>query len=201
MAITHTISGFNVDLFNPKPEMISIRDIAHGLAMQCRCGGQVQTFYSVAQHNMHVMSLLPYEAKPYGLLLRSWAAYTGDMTPALVAILEKGGALKADHPAYKVVKGLDRAIHERFGLKYPVPPTIVGKLQAADDTATATEQRDLYLHDPIPLSRALPDRRTLKPKTWVAAFTDYLLAYSGCIQSSPAMSRAEHMFLNQRRGA
>ena len=195
-----TISGLSVDLFNPKPEMISIRDIAHGLAMQCRYGGQVQTFYSVAQHNMHVMSLLPYEAKPYGLLIRAWAAYTGDMTPALVAVLEKSGALKSDHPAFKVVKGLDRQIHERFGLKYPVPATISGKLRAADDIATATEQRDLYVHDPIPLSRATPDRRTLKPKTWTAAFTDFLLAYSDSVQTSPAMARAEHMFLTQRRG-
>lgn len=188
--IAKTISGQVIDLFNPAPAAISIQDIAHGLAMQCRYGGQVQTFYSVAQHNLHVMSLLPLDAKPYALLYRAWAAYTGDITPGLVAVLEKSGALTPDHTVYKVVNRLDQAIHRRFGLSYPPPPIIAAKVQAADDVATETEQRDLYAHDRPAMSRARPDRRTLKPMPWVKAYSEFLMGYSECVNYTPAMARA-----------
>lgn len=44
---------------SPKPEAISIIDIAHGLSLQCRYGGQISEFYSVAQHSV----LLTYYAE------------------------------------------------------------------------------------------------------------------------------------------
>ena len=35
---------------DPDPSAVSIIDIAHGLSLQCRYGGQITSFYSVAQH-------------------------------------------------------------------------------------------------------------------------------------------------------
>jgi hypothetical protein len=37
---------------NPRQEDISIIDIAHGLSLQCRYGGQITDFYSVAEHSV-----------------------------------------------------------------------------------------------------------------------------------------------------
>ena len=36
----------------PDPASISIIDIAHGLSLQCRYGGQISDFYSVAEHSV-----------------------------------------------------------------------------------------------------------------------------------------------------
>ena len=35
---------------DPIPEEVHLEDIAHALSMQCRWGGHVRQFYSVAQH-------------------------------------------------------------------------------------------------------------------------------------------------------
>ena len=53
-----TYSGSLVDICDPKPESISIEDIARGLSMQCRFNGQVSQFYSVAQHSIMVARLV-----------------------------------------------------------------------------------------------------------------------------------------------
>lgn len=37
---------------NPRQQDISIIDIAHGLSLQCRYGGQITDFYSVAEHSV-----------------------------------------------------------------------------------------------------------------------------------------------------
>lgn len=45
-----TQSGGRFDIFDPKPEAVSIEDIAHALAMNCRYNGHTDRFYSVAEH-------------------------------------------------------------------------------------------------------------------------------------------------------
>lgn len=53
-----TFSGIKFDFVNPKPEMINIRDIAHGLSNICRFNGQCKKFYSVAQHSVFCVKIL-----------------------------------------------------------------------------------------------------------------------------------------------
>src|SRR5438045_614950 len=52
-------SGDFVDLADPRPEMIHLRDIAHHLAMTVRYAGGIARFYSVAEHSALVHDLIP----------------------------------------------------------------------------------------------------------------------------------------------
>lgn len=49
-----TSSGKKFHFANPKPEMVALEDIAHGLAQTCRFGGQGNGFYSVGNHCISV---------------------------------------------------------------------------------------------------------------------------------------------------
>src|SRR5687767_8990512 len=46
-------SGAIVNVFDPDPATITIEDIAHALSMDCRFGGHLKKFYSVAEHSIH----------------------------------------------------------------------------------------------------------------------------------------------------
>lgn len=59
MIAFRTVSNKRIDLNDPQPGLISIGDIACGLARICRYGGQMREFYSVAQHALLVAALLP----------------------------------------------------------------------------------------------------------------------------------------------
>lgn len=79
----NTASGIKVNLHYPKPEMIHILDIACGLSKICRFGGQVNTFYSVAQHSMLVAAMAPEHLKKEALLHDATEAYLGDVIKPL----------------------------------------------------------------------------------------------------------------------
>lgn len=51
-----TFSGKVIDPENLKPEDIDPVDIARSLSLQCRFGGQIVRFYSVAEHSLNVMT-------------------------------------------------------------------------------------------------------------------------------------------------
>lgn len=74
-----TITGKKFNPFDPCVEDIDIRDIARGLAMTCRYGGQVKRFYSVAEHCYNVSFYVPSEYRLHALLHDSAEAYIGDM--------------------------------------------------------------------------------------------------------------------------
>jgi 5'-deoxynucleotidase YfbR-like HD superfamily hydrolase len=78
-----TVSNIIVDLYNPKPEMILIEDIAHGLANNCRWNGHTQKFWSVAQHCCMMYDLAPNSKKLQYLLHDAEEAYWGDMIKPL----------------------------------------------------------------------------------------------------------------------
>lgn len=50
-----TFTGKVIDPENLKPEDIDPIDIARSLSLQCRYGGQVMRFFSVAEHSLNVM--------------------------------------------------------------------------------------------------------------------------------------------------
>lgn len=93
-------SGLRVDLLDPEETSIDLHDIAHGLSNICRFTGQTSVFYSVAEHCMHVSTIV--EARTGdprlaigGLLHDAHEAYTGDISSPMKAALGKMGATYA----------------------------------------------------------------------------------------------------------
>jgi len=79
-----TASGRRVTVITPEPENICLADIAYSLAMQCRYTGHCGRFYSVAEHSVHVSSVLQdrghgWRVSLLGLLHDAAEAFVGDM--------------------------------------------------------------------------------------------------------------------------
>lgn len=116
---------------DPRPEDIDIRDIAAHLSRLCRWTGACKSFYSVAQHSVHVSNLVPPEFALVGLLHDATEAYINDVSRPL----------KRKNPAYKAYEHevLWPVIAKAFGIPTEIPPEV----HAADNIALVTERRDL----------------------------------------------------------
>lgn len=134
MAITniYTISSRKFDIENLQPESISIHDIAHALAYNCRFGGHIQPFYTVAQHSvLTAWNLIPnrdasIEDLMMALLHDATEAYICDIPAPFKALLPDYIALEAKLHAY---------ISQHFQL----PPQLTPCVKQADRRMLATE--------------------------------------------------------------
>ena len=140
MGVGYWIQTFRGDRFDFEPpinsDAISIIDISSALSKLCRFNGHCQEFYSVAEHSMHVSSLMPAELRLEGLMHDAAEAYIGDITKPLKC-----------HPKLKaVIKSLERSIEEAiakvFNLKYPFDPII----HKADWAVLAAEYEQIMVH-------------------------------------------------------
>ena len=102
-----TFTGHYIDVFNPKPETITIEDIAHALSNTARWGGHTEYFYSVASHSLWVADNVPLEFQLEALLHDGTEAYIGDMPKPIKMYLPDFNKLE---------KNLDIAIRNKFGL-------------------------------------------------------------------------------------
>lgn len=82
-----TESGMAFDLENPRPDMVSLEDIATALAYTPRFNGHTGTWYSVAEHSVWVSRIVPREDRLWGLLHDAHEAYTGDIVSPMKALL------------------------------------------------------------------------------------------------------------------
>lgn len=132
-----TVSGIYMNVFDPTPEMICIEDIAHSLSMQCRFGGHLPRFYSVAQHSLYCSYLVDDEKLKLAALLHDASeAYLLDIPKPI-----KGGLSN-----YKEIEdNLMRLIADKFGFEYPLHPDI----KRADEQMLEAEWYHLMLgNDP-----------------------------------------------------
>lgn len=129
-----------------RPADICIEDIAHALSNICRFGGHCKTFYSVAQHSVHVAEVVKersntwwtsqrpalHDVLCYALLHDASEAYLGDCVTPLKAYLTD----------YKPVeeRAMD-AVVEKFNL--PNTPLAYAATKQADRILLVTEARDL----------------------------------------------------------
>lgn len=171
MSWIQTHIGRSFDLLNPTPEQVAITDIAHSLSHICRFTGHCREFYSVAQHSVLVMSLVPDHLKAQALLHDATEAYVGDMSWPLKQLL----------PEYKAIEqGVWEAIAEAYGLPTKLDPGV----KHADSVALMLERRDLMpggKHAWAPqfeeVARNLPVCIRIVPKSPREAWREFMDAF------------------------
>lgn len=128
-----TKTGIYINVFEPTIEMICIEDIAHALTYQCRFGGHLPKFYSVAQHSLNCSYLIQDpKLKLSALLHDASEAYLLDIPRPIKNRLSN----------YKEIEdGLMKLIALKFGFKYPLQKEI----KDVDETMLQTEWDYLML--------------------------------------------------------
>lgn len=138
-------SGTLVDLANPTPDMIKYEDILFSLSYVNRYTGHAGP-YSVIQHSKFVMDLLPEELKPYGGAHDFHETYVNDISSPVKRLFRH--MVGADWGYERVVSLFDVAIHDTFGLEFPLSAAAKKEVVRADLTALATEMVQLFPANP-----------------------------------------------------
>jgi len=130
-------SGIYFDLADPQPESITPEDIAGALSKICRFGGQINAFYSVAEHCCRCAFQAGIDGLPLELCR---SVFLHDAAEAYVVDVPR--PLKRFLPGYKEIeREVARAIEKRFGL--PVDIFEHGAVKHFDEVLLATEARDI----------------------------------------------------------
>ncbi|MCK9355529.1 MAG: hypothetical protein M0R22_00040 [Dehalococcoidia bacterium] len=129
-------------LLHPRPEQISIREVAHALGNICRFHGHTLSHYSVAQHSVLVSENCLPEHALWGLLHDAHEAYMGDIPSPVKETLKQLGAGDA---LTVLEERLMAAVAAKFGLELPVPADV----WYADKVLLSTEARDLFIGEPV----------------------------------------------------
>ncbi len=133
MTWIQTYTGKKFDLVRPDSDLVDIDDIAHALSNVCRFGGHVRSFYSVAQHSIHVaehLTDMDPQIQMQGLMHDAAEAYVGDMVRPL----------KRTMPMFiGVEERIWFAICERFNFT----DEMHSRVKTADNMMLFTEARDL----------------------------------------------------------
>lgn len=130
-----TYTGAKVYPLDPNPVDIRLLDIAHALSHLCRYTGHSKSFYSVAQHCVHVSELVPAHAKLYALLHDGSEAFLQDIPAPLKHTPEF--AFYRDAEAR-----MERCIWQAFDLPPPDEATL-NLVKQADLQILATEASQL----------------------------------------------------------
>lgn len=188
-AFSTTVSGQLIDINQPTPNDIRITDIAESLAKICRFNGHLQTHYSVAQHCVHFMELLPDEHKAYGLFHDAHEAYMGDITRPVKQALAHS---RAGDTLKRMATKLDKAIFAAVGLSFPMSNDLKELIQHTDRVMLATEKRDLFLTGNWGGDLPKPASFSIRPWPWPKAMEKFLESYKTCCALNPKMQLAKN---------
>jgi uncharacterized protein len=131
-----TVNGSYFNFVDVKPNVIFVDTIARALSNLCRFNGQIEKFYSVAQHSVICSQIVPEEFAMQALFHDAAEAYIGDITKPLKALL----------PDYQEVeKRVETDIFEKLAIEWPMHPSV----KHADLVMLATERRDLFNPDGV----------------------------------------------------
>ena len=138
------LSGRRLDILEPSPLDVELKDIAHGLARVARWNGQTtgDHAFSVAQHSVVVEEIVTHiqpDIDPrwrLAALLHDASEYViGDMISPFKA------ALGYDYKLFEA--RLENAIHTRFGLPAKTPLTVKRLIKTADRACAYFEATQL----------------------------------------------------------
>jgi len=162
--VIRTNLGIPFDLHAPSPEKVCLHDIAWGLSMTCRYGGQCDAWYSVAEHS---------------LLMSTFFAAQGDRDAARLALLHDAseaylgdfaGPYKRMHPSLIAAEDrIQRCIELRFGIA-DTPEDVRRAVKAVDVAMLDLEFPQIFDHTP----RWVRDRLTPQPALEAAIAIDCL---------------------------
>jgi hypothetical protein len=114
--VIRTFTGKWVNVFKPTIDMFCIEDIAHALSHQCRFGGHLSQFYSVAQHSVWCSYLVKEKYKKQALM--------HDCSEAL--LLDIPRPIKNKLSNYKDIEhNLMTVLSGVFSFEYPLSPEVV----------------------------------------------------------------------------
>lgn len=118
---------------DPRPDDVRVEDIAHALARINRFNGHTRVSYSVAQHSVMVMDLLPDELKLFGLLHDASECYLGDVITPVKRLIR---------PFYEPLEeAVMLAVADAYG--FTMGEREKAEVKVADMRLLATEVRDL----------------------------------------------------------
>lgn len=144
-----TAAGRKFFPFDPTPDQVNIKTVAHHLACQGRWNGATQhrtysnrIFYSVAEHSVYVARYIQFELGRPDLALEALLhdapeAYVGDMIRPLKYADEFREPFKA------IEDRVEEAVCKAFGLQHPLPDEV----KIADDAVCAAEWEQIVPHD------------------------------------------------------
>jgi len=136
---TQTFTGKKFHPYAPQADQIDIHDIAHALGMNVRWNGHIKNFYSVAEHSIHVASLVPPRARMWALMHDAAEAYIGDLPKPVkdfmpefehcelnieLAIIEKFN-IPIDDEIHTLVKTADRWMLHQEGKRLLQNPELI----------------------------------------------------------------------------
>ena len=143
-----TFTGRQFWPIDPRPEEVSIVDIAHSLSNQCRYAGHCKSFYSVAQHSVMVSYICAPEDALWGLLHDAAEAYLVDLPRPIKRFSDLGWHYK------QVEARLMQVLCLRFNLPVDEPASV----SKADDVVLVTEMRDLMGMPPTQWRESLANK-------------------------------------------
>lgn len=174
-----TWTGIYFDLANPKPEEVRLKDIAQGLSNICRFGGQINRFYSVAEHC--VLAAMEAEKRGFSkriikavLLHDAAEAYVGDVVKPLKIMLPQFAEIES---------AVESAIEQRYGVDLSH-----AAIKPIDHAMLIAERHQLFSADDVKwvgedeAERISVKCRCLTPADAYVAFmgmTDHLGMYPG----------------------
>ena len=110
--LIYTFKGHKINLYKPDENEIDMDDISHVLSYQCRFGGNVNKFHSVAQHSLEVQQLLSeYDTNTQfaGLMHDAQEAYMTDLPTPIKVLL----------PDYSTMEErLAQKIRDKYDINY-----------------------------------------------------------------------------------
>lgn len=139
----HIAGGKRLVVCNPTPDMVDVRAIAYGISKECRYAGQIEDFYSVAQHSV----LMRDYAKAHNLLPAHELIYVLRHDAAEFAIGDVPKPYKLELPDFnRKEEELLAVIDEHFGLE--TNERIERVVKELDTRILVDEASQLFSHTP-----------------------------------------------------